>query len=247
MKKSILYQLVASIVLVSAISVSTTSATAQRRSQENDKTIYQESNQSTRLKVSDRNEKDNRKTYSTRSDNQKKQSYKQQNAYLKNNSYQKGQSNKSQDLTVYKNQKNRGVVYTQNSSGDGYENHKYPKQVYPHSRYKHFYNDRGHNCYQHDRYGQVILRFAVAPFVIRNSYGDYYYSKGDYYRFYPQIGYVQVEAPNSLYFSHLPDDCRGISHQGHEYYTNGELCFVRYRNGFKLVKNPIGIHLSLRF
>ncbi|WP_372751785.1 DUF6515 family protein [Labilibaculum sp.] len=249
MKKSILYKLVASIVLVSTISVSTTIANAQRISQENDKTIYEKSRKSTRLKKSDKNENYNKSNYSARSNNQKYKSYNQPKTYSKNDSYKKRQWNQARNLEAYKNQKNRnrGVVYTHPLSRDRFEGHKYPKQVYPHSRYKHFYNDRGHNCYQHDRYGRVILRFAVAPFVIRNNYGDYYYSDGDYYRFYPEVGYVHVEAPSSLYFSHLPEDCRWISHQGHEYYTNGELCFVRHPNGFKLVKNPIGIHLSLRF
>lgn len=251
MKKSVLYKWVASIVLVSTISVSTTSATAQRRSQENQKTSYADSKQSTRLRTVDLNNKNKKNTYSDRSNTKKYKSYSKQKAYSNQDTYRKGNSDRQRNLNAYhKERKGNQVSHayrSYSSSGDRYKSNKYPKQVHPHSRYKHFYNDRGHNYYQHDRFGRVVLRFAVAPIIIRHNHGDYYYSYGEYYRFYPEVGYVRVEAPNSLYFSQLPDDCRWISHQGHEYYTNGELCFVRYRNGFKLVKNPIGIHLSIRF
>ena len=253
MRKSVLYKLTASIVLVSAIAISTTSVSAQRRSQQNEKTRYEERNKSTRLKDADRNEKYNKSRYSDYSDRKKNNTpnkkstkyHKERHANGYSGQYENGHvnSNKRWD----RNHNGGSHVKSYHSSGDRYRSYNYPKMVHPNQRYRNFYNNHGNNCYRHDRYGNVVLRFAVAPVVIRHSYGDYYFSDGDYYRFYPEVGYVVVDAPNSLYFSYVPDNCHRILHHGNEYYTNGDMCFVKYRNGFRLVSAPAGIHLSLRF
>ncbi|MBL4560618.1 MAG: hypothetical protein JKX79_06490 [Labilibaculum sp.] len=256
MRKSILYKLTASIVLVSAIAVSSTSVSAQRRSNQNNKQLYEEPNKSTRLRDSDRKEKYNKSSYSNRSNhtcNAASKKYKRQNTHYKNDRSNKGSSSHIRHADAYNYKKHRShnqgsyVRKSYYSSGDRYRSYRYAKSVHPHHSYKHFYNDHGHNCYRHNRYGNVVLRFAVAPLVIRHTYGDYFYSDGDYYRFYPEVGYVRVDAPNSLYFSYVPDNCQRVSHRGGEYYTNGDMCFVKSRRGFRLVNTPSGIHLSVRF
>lgn len=248
-----LYKLTASIVLVSAIAVTTSSVSAQRRSNQNNKQRYEEPDKSTRLRDSDRKEKYNKSRYSDQSDHKSNASfkkYKKQNAHYKQDRH--GKSDKGHSNT-YNYKKNRGRdngSYAHKSyypSGDHYRSHRYPKTVHPHHSYRNFYNDHGHNCYQHNRYGNVVVRFAVAPLVIRHTYGDYYYSDGDYYRFYPEVGYVKVDAPNLLYFSYVPENCQRVSLHGGEYYTNGDICFVKSRKGFRLVNAPGGIHLSFRF
>ncbi|MDM8160747.1 hypothetical protein QUH73_13045 [Labilibaculum sp. K2S] len=251
MRKSVLYKLTASIVWVSAIAISTSSVSAQRRSQQYEKTRYEERNKSTRLKDADRKEKYNKSRYSDNSDRKKNNTsnkkstkyYKERNIkgysnHQKNGNYKHGDWNRNNRLYSKK---------SYHSSGDRYRSYNYPKMVHTNQRYRNFYNNHGNNCYRHDRYGNVVLRFAVAPVVIRHSYGDYYFSDGDYYRFYPEVGYVVVDAPNSLYFSYVPDNCHRVLHHGNEYYTNGEIYFVKHRNGFRLENAPTGIHLSLRF
>ena len=253
MRKSVLYKLTASIVLVSAIAISTTSVSAQRRSQQNEKTRYEERNKSTRLKDADRNEKYNKSRYSDYSDQKRNNASNKKSAKYHKERSTKGYSSQYKNGHVNGNKRwdrnhNRGAhVKSYHSSGDRYRSYRYPKMVHTNQRYRNFYNDHGHNCYRHERYGNVVLRFAVAPVVIRHSYGDYYFSDGDFYRFYPEVGYVVVDAPNSLYFSYVPDNCHRILHHGNEYYTNGDMCFVKHRNGFRLVSAPAGIHLSLRF
>ena len=260
MRKSMLYKLTASIVLVSAIAVTTSSVSAQRRSNQNDKTRYEKPTKSTRLKDSDRKAKYNKNTYSSRSDRrsnttskQYQKQYKKHSSHKKHNSHGKSYSSHKNHSNTYSYKRNRRYSNGSHahksyySSGDRYRSYRYPRTVHSRNSYKHYYNDHGHNCYRHDRYGNVVLRFAVAPVVIRHTYGDYYFSDGDYFRFYPEVGYVRVDAPSSLYFSYLPDNCRRISHHGGEYYTNGAICFVKGRNGFRLVNAPSGIHLSFRF
>jgi hypothetical protein len=256
MRKSMLYKLTASIVLVSAIAVTTSSVSAQRRSNKNDKQPYEEPSKSTRLRDSDRKAKYNKSRYSDRADNKSNtasKKYKKQNTHYKQDSYGKSHSSHKGHSNTYRYKKNRGynngsyAHKSYSSSGDRYRSHRYPKTVQPRHSYRHFYNDHGHNCYRHNRYGNVVLRFAIAPVVIRHTYGDYYFSDGDYYRFYPEVGYVMVDAPNSLYFSYVPENCQRVSHHGGEYYTNGDMCFVKSRKGFRLVNAPSGIHLSFRF
>lgn len=256
MRKSTLYKLTASIVLISAIAVTTSSVSAQRRSNQNDKQTYEEPNKSIRLRDFDRKEKYNKNRYSDRSNNTgtaTSKKYRKQNSHYKNDRLNKGRSSHSKHADTYNYKKHRSYndgSYARKSyysSGDHYRNNRYTKTVHPHHSYRHFYNDYGHNCYRHNRYGNVVLRFAVAPLIIRHPYGDYFYSDGDYYRFYPEVGYVRVDAPNSLYFSYVPENCQRVSHRGGEYYTNGDVCFVRSRRGFRLVNTPARIHLSLRF
>ncbi|PKQ61423.1 hypothetical protein BZG02_15840 [Labilibaculum filiforme] len=250
MKKSVLYKLTASIVLVAAIAISTSSASAQRRSEQKEKTRYEERNKSTRLTDADRSEKYNKSSYSDRSNSQKKNTSNKQSDYYKrdrtSNKYSKN-SNNGNSKHWDRSHNHTSPHKSYYSSGDRYMSYSYPKAVHSNKRYRNFYNQHGHNCYRHDRYGNVVLRFAAAPVVIRHTHGDYYFSDGDYYRFYPEVGYVMVDAPNSLYFSYVPDNCHRVSHRGNDYYTNGSIYFVKYRNGFRLVNTPGGIHLSLRF
>ena len=253
MRKSILYKLTASIVLVSAIAVSSTSVIAQRRSNQNDKQRYEKSYKSTRLRDSDRKVKLNKNSYSDRSGYKRKatsKKAKKQNTHYNNERSVRGYSSHGRYADTYNYKKHRGHNHgsyarkSYYSSGDRYRSSRYAKSV---RSYRHFYNNHGHNCYRHNRYGNVVLRFVVAPVVIRHTYGDYYYSDGDYYRFYSEVGYVRVDAPNTLYFSYLPDNCQRVSHHGGDYYTNGDVCFVKNRRGFRIVNAPTGIHLSVRF
>jgi len=240
MKKSVLYKLIAGTILVSAITISTPGISAQRRSQQNEKLRYQERNKPNRVRVYDRNKKHNKSNYTFRPDRKKNQDskkYKKQHSGTHSNYYAKYHSNHQRSVNAY----------PQKQKNNYHSAYVHKKPVRPHARYRYFYNHYGHHVYHHDRFGDVVVRFAVYPVVISHRYGDYYFSDGDYYRFYPEIGYVLADAPNSLYFSYVPDDCRRISYHGDEYYTNGNICFVKHRKGYRLVKAPTGIHLSVRF
>jgi len=231
MRKSVIYKSLASIVLVATISVSTSDVFAQRRSHKEDKVRYEERKPSNRLRNYDRKEKFNKNTYHAKAKHQR------------NNH---SQAYKTQKHHQYKHMKS----YARKSYAKPYYDHHssyYPRHNRPHYRYRPFYNRYGNRCYYHKRYGDVVIRFAVEPTVIPYEYGDYYFSDGDYYKYYPEVGYVMVDAPNSLYFSYLPNTCHRMVHSGNVYYTDGNLSFMRYRRGFRLVKTPARIQLSFRF
>ncbi len=106
---------------------------------------------------------------------------------------------------------------------------------------------KNHNrCYHHPRYGNVVMRFTTPPVMIRHNQGHYYYSGGHYYRYRPHIGYIRINAPYSTCFHELPYGWRRFAFNGHIYYTAGDLYFVKYRRGFRLVSRPAGIHICAR-
>ncbi|RUT73388.1 hypothetical protein [Ancylomarina longa] len=231
MRNSKSYKLLASIVLVASISVSSANVFAQRRSHKEDKVRYEERKPSNRLRTYDRKEKYNKNTYQAKAKHQR-----------------------NHHSQAYKKQKYHQYKHVKSYARRPYAKHYYDRHAryYPrhnqvHYRYRQFYNQYGNRCYNHNRYGDVVIRFAVEPTVIPYQYGDYYFSEGDYYKYYPEVGYVMVDAPRSLYFSYLPNTCRRMIHSGNVYYTDGDLCFVKYRRGFRLVKTPARIQLSFRF
>jgi len=80
----------------------------------------------------------------------------------------------------------------------------------------------------------VVVRFAVSPVVIEHYDGDFYYAGGLYYHFYPEIGYVRVEAPHTVCFGDIPHDCERVSYRGGVYFQVGDLRFVKDHRGFHL-------------
>ncbi len=236
MKKFVFYKLITGIVLVSAIILSGSFANAQRRSSKENKTRYEERNKTNVLRNYDRSDRYNKSTYRADRKHAKSKTYGPEKNISKHHKNYKAHRG---------NQHYANKHYRKHRS-----NHKhgyYSKHLNSHNRSPYFYNNYGHSCYHHTRYGDVVMRFASEPLVIRYRNGKYFYSEGYYYRFYPEIGFVVVNPPSSVYFSYIPDNCRRVSHHGNVYYSNGDLCFERHRKGFRLVKAPLGIHLSLKF
>jgi hypothetical protein len=240
MRTSKFYKLLASTVLVAAFTITSTDTFAQRRSNEDERTRYEERNKNTRMREYDRRDKYNKSEYRHR-DHHKNHKHEYKHKKHRDKHYHKRYSHRDRHYNNHCN----GHVTHRHYHGDHYRHHR--KHHYPHYRYKHFYNDFGHSCYRHNRYGDVVVRFGCEPRVIRHRHVDYYYASGCYYRFYPEVGYVRVEAPRSVYFSYVPDECRRVVHRGNVYYIDGDLCFMRHNKGFRLVTAPTGIHLSFKF
>lgn len=224
--------LIAGIVLVSIIIFSGFSLLAQRRSQQNEKIRYEEKNQPNRLREYNSKERYNQSDYQSKNDQPRNQNEKK---YSKINTEQN----------------NNGYVHAKRTAADhsryDRENRHYASRSFHNNHeVRHYYN-KGHSWYHHPRFGNVVVRFAVDPFVIHHQQGDFYYSDGLYYRFYPEIGYVVVDVPESIYFECLPDNYARVSYNGNVYFTDGDLCFVHHQKGFRLIKAPSGIHFAIRF
>jgi len=211
MRRSILKKLVASIVLVAAIIFSGLPTFAQSRSHHDE-----------------RNRKEKRK-YSKRTKGHK--------------------HDKKRDYHVKKHKKHRHhhdkytKVRSRHYHGDHYrghhKSHRYDRHNhYGHGHHKHavrrYYKRHGHRCYSHSRYGNVVVRFSVRPTIINHCDGDFYYARGRYYQYYPEVGYIRVEAPESICFDNIPDACERVSYRGGVYFRLGDLSFVKNGRGFRL-------------
>lgn len=235
MKKSAIKMLVTSTVLVSTIIFSGSSLLAQRRSQQNEKIRYEEKNQSKRLREYNRNERYNQSDYRSKNDQQRNQNGKK---------YSKINSEKYKNGNRYGHAK---PITADHARCNGKNHHYVDRDFHNNREVRRYYYNKGHRWYHHPRFGNVVVRFAVDPFVIHHQQGDFYYSDGLYYRFYPEIGYVVVDVPESIYFECLPDNYARVSYNGNVYFTDGDLCFVHYQKGFRLIKAPSGIHFAIRF
>lgn len=216
MRRSILKKLVTSIVLVAAIIFSGLPSFAQNRSHKDER---------------NRNEK---RKYTKRTKGHK--------------------HDKKRDYHAKSHKKNRHhhdkyrKVRTKHYKGDHYHRERiikrhgdYRYNRYAHNGHKHhnhgvrsYYKHNGHRCYSHSRFGNVVVRFSTRPTIINHCDGDFYYSRGRYYQYYPEIGYVRVEAPNSLCFDDIPDSCERVSYRGGVYFRLGDLSFVKNGRGFRL-------------
>jgi hypothetical protein len=248
MRTSKYYKLFASIVLVSTITMSATNLFAQRRTYKEEATRYDERRRNMPLHDYNKRDKYNKSKYIHRNNNRghkhENNDKKSHHKYHKHYSHKKYNHHKHHRHGHVEHRCYRGDHYRGYHAHHRKYHHKYHT---PHYRYKHYYNRYGHSCYNHSRYGEVIWRFASEPRVIHHRDGDYYYSDGCYYKYYPEFGFVHVDVPNAVYFSRLPDDCHRVRVHGEVYYTDGDLCFVRHRKGFRLIKAPTGIHFSLKF
>ena len=247
MKTTKYYKLLASIVLVSTLTTYTTSLFAQRRSYNEEATRYEERKRNKSFHENQNRDRSKRSSYkdnrrSQRHDhkyNNKKSHYHKHDHYV---------HKKHKGYKHHKYHKHGHIEYKHYHDDHYRGHHRYHHRHHaPYYRHKHYFNKHGHSCYNHSRYGQVIWRFACKPRVIHHHSGDYYYTNGCYYRYYPEFGFIHVEAPRTVYFSHLPNDCHRIKVHGGVYYTDGDLCFVRHRKGFRLVTMPEGIHFSIQF
>lgn len=214
------YRLLASIVLVSTLTTYTTSLFAQRRSYNEEATRYEERKRNKSFDENNNRNKSKRSSYNYNDDHR---SQRHDSKYNNNKSnYHKNNHNAHKKHNGYKYHKPGHVEY-RHYHGDHYRaNHRHQEPYY---RHKYYYNKHGHSCYNHSKYGQVIWRFSCEPRVIHHQSGDYYYTNGSYYRFYPELGFILVEAPSTVYFSHLPNDCHRVKVHGGVYYTDGDLCF----------------------
>ncbi|PXX96027.1 hypothetical protein DF185_20940 [Marinifilum breve] len=249
MKTTKYYKLLASIVLVSTLTTYTTSLFAQRRSYNEEATRYEERKRNKSFHENNNKDRSKRSSYNYKDDRRSQRhdhKYKNKKSHYSNHDHYSHKKHKGHKH--YKHHKH-GHVEHRYYHGDHYRgHHRYHHRHHaPYYRHKHYYNKHGHSCYNHSKYGQVIWRFSCEPRVIHYHSGDYYYTNGYYYRYYPEFGFIHVEPPRAVYFSHLPNDCHRVKVHGGVYYTDGDLCFVRHRKGFRLVTMPEGIHFSIRF
>ncbi|RZT91095.1 hypothetical protein EV201_3306 [Ancylomarina subtilis] len=216
MRRSILKKLVAGTVLVTAIIFSGLPTFAQHRSHQDERGRHEKSKYTKRTKE---NKHDNKRNYHAKSH----------------------KKDRHQDKQYSK-------VRTRHYDGDHYHNDRivrhrhhdrYDRHVHQgHNHHKHavrrYYKHHGHRCYAHPRYGDVVVRFSVRPTIINHCDGDFYYARGRYYQYYPEVGYVRVEAPESVCFDHIPDACERVSYRGGIYFRLGDLSFVKDGRGFRL-------------
>ncbi|MFT5749491.1 MAG: hypothetical protein ACI93S_000749 [Ancylomarina sp.] len=215
MRRSILKKLVASIILVSAIIFSGLPTFAQHRSHKDER------NRTEKRKYTKR-------TKGHKYDNKRDHQAKSHKKHRQNDKYSK--------------------VRTRHYGGDRYHNDRIVKRHnhYRHNRYanrghnnhrhgvRSYYKRHGHKCYSHSKYGNVVVRFSTRPTIINYCDGDFYYSRGRYYQYYPEVGYVRVDEPESICFDDIPDSCERVSYQGGVYFRLGDLSFVKNGRGFRL-------------
>ena len=215
MRRSIIKKLVASIVLVAAIIFSGLPTFAQHRSHQDERNRNEKSKYTKRTKGHKHNKK---KNYHAKSHKK----------YNHHDKYSK--------------------VRTRHYGGDYYHNdrvvrrhdsHRYNSHVnHGHNHHKHavrrYYKRHGHRCYAHPRYGNVVVKFSVRPAIINHCDGDFYYARGRYYQYYPELGYIRVDAPELICFEDVPDACERVSYRGGVYFRLGDLSFVKDGRGFRL-------------
>ena len=215
MRRSIIKKLVASIVLVSAIIFSGLPTFAQHRSYKDERNRNEKRKYTKRTKGYKNNKK---RDYHAKSHKK----HRQHNRYSKVRARHYGGDRYYNDRIVKHRNKHRYNRYAHR----GHNYHKHGVRSY--------YKRHGHRCYSHSRFGNVVVRFSVKPTIINHCDGDYYYSSGRYYQHYHEIGYVMVNAPESVCFDDIPDACERISHRGSIYFRLGDLSFVQDRGGFRL-------------
>ena len=215
MRKSILKKLVASIVLVSAIIFSGLPTFAQQRSHKDEKNRTEKRKYTKRTKD---NKKVNKRDYQTKS----YKTHKQNDKYSKVRARDYGGDRYRKERIV-----RRHNDYRYNRYAQGRQNHQ------PHG-VSTYYKRQVHKSYLHSRYGNVVVQFATRPIIINHRDGNFYYSQGRYYQYYPEVGYVRVNEPQSICFDDIPDSCERVSYRGGIYFRLGDLNFVKNGRGFRL-------------
>jgi len=226
MRRSILKKLAASIVLVTAIIFSGLPVSAQHRSHNDEHHKHHDKKgYSKRSKEHKHNKK---KDYHSRS--HRKNGHHHGHTRVKSRHY--NGDHYHADRVYRHHDAHRSNRHVHRS----YRHNKHVHHTYRHPKHSshHYYKRHGHRCYSHSRFGDVVVRFAVAPIVIRHHEGDYYYTNGIYYQFYPEIGYVRVNMPESVCFDDFSDDCERVSYRGGVYFRLGDLYFKKDHRGFHL-------------
>lgn len=215
MRRSIIKKLVASIVLVAAIIFSGLPTFAQHRSHQDERNRKEKSEYTKRTKG---HKHDNKKDYHTKS-------------HKKNNHHDKYSKVKTRHYDGDRYHNDRVVRHHDNHRYNRHANHghNHHKQVA-----RRYYKRHGHRCYAHPRYGNVVVKFSVRPTIINHCDGDFYYARGRYYQYYPELGYIRVDAPESICFEDVPDACERVSYRGGVYFRLGDLSFVKDGRGFRL-------------
>ncbi|MCL3779220.1 hypothetical protein EMN47_02360 [Prolixibacteraceae bacterium JC049] len=132
---------------------------------------------------------------------------------------------------------------------DRYHSHYHYRYTKPrHYHHKSYHTDviiRHNRCVSHPRYGEVVVRFGRPPKILRHRHGHYYYSGGYCYEYMPAIGYVRVDSYHNSYFMELPTGYSRVWYNGRHYYMWDDLCFVKYRRGYRIITPPRGIHIHI--
>tara|TARA_R110001583_G_scaffold30757_1_gene105923 strand:+ start:5005 stop:5670 length:666 start_codon:yes stop_codon:yes gene_type:complete len=215
MRRSIIKKLVASIVLVAAIIFSGLPTFAQHRSHKDETNRNEKRKYTKRTKGHKQNKK---RDYHTKSHKK----HRQHDKYSKVRTRHYGGDRYHNERIVKNRNKHRYNRYAYR----GHNNHKLGVRRY-------FKRD-GHRYYSHSRYGNVVVQFSTRPTIINHRDGDFYYSRGRYYQHYSEVGYVRVDAPESIYFEDIPDSFERVSYRGDVYFRLGDLSFVKDRSGFRL-------------
>ncbi len=208
-------KLVASIVLVSAIIFSGLPTFAQHRSHKDERKRTEKRKYTKRTKG---HKQDNKRNYHTKSHKK----HRQNDKYSKVRTRHYGGDHYRNDRVVRRHDKHR---YNRHAN----HGHNHHKQVA-----RRYYKRHGHRCYAHPRYGNVVVKFSVRPTIINHCDGDFYYARGRYYQYYPELGYIRVDAPESICFEDVPDSCERVSYRGGVYFRLGDLSFVKDGRGFRL-------------
>ena len=215
MRRSIIKKLVASIVLVAAIIFSGLPTFAQHRSHQDERNRHEKRKYTKRTKG---HKHDKKRDYHAKSHKKDRQ----QDKYSKVKTRHYGGDRYHNDRVVSRHDSHRYNSRAQRG-------HNHHKQVA-----RRYYKRHGHRCYAHPRYGNVVVKFSVRPTIINHCDGDYYYARGRYYQYYPEFGYIRVDAPESICFDAVPDACERVSYRGGVYFRLGDLSFVKDGRGFRL-------------
>ena len=167
------------------------------------------------------------------------------NKQLKSSSREYRSSNSASGLN-----RNRGQVRSDRDyqpKGKAHWSKSAKSSKYSKKQWNSYYKHNRKYAYHHPKYGHVYKRFHINPVRIHHhAHGDYYFYGGHYYRHHHGIGYVRIEIPRHMVFSHLPFQCELVRVGPQVYYRYGDMYFERYAHGYRLAPT-VSIQFSAHF
>lgn len=110
----------------------------------------------------------------------------------------------------------------------------------------------GYNHYHHPRtystWGYPApWKYSRNAYVFRHEHGDFFFYHNRFYRYSPVHGYYVVNYPSGMIFTYLPVGYREVLIDGIMYYRYGDIYFEATPVGYRIVRPPNGIYISMQF
>lgn len=156
--------------------------------------------------------------------------------------YDSGKANKKE----YKYSKHSNKKYNKKKNYYSERDYRNERSNIRHYENNHCRYDDSRYAYRHPQYGNVYKRFHEAPMRLKYAHGDLYYHGGNYYRYYPRVGYVRIAVPAGQVFVDLPGRYERVHYGGHLYFRVGDLTFEHCDHGYRLAPQ-FSLNLTAHF